>query len=191
MEDFELKNLWREGNKTEKISEQTLDEILRHKSDDVLSKMRRKTKRENIMNIVATVVFTGLLLAYDWQLAIFAGVILTLITIYFHRLYRQLDYIAYSENTLEYLYDVRHLLHSYFRHYSVSMAVVTLMSFCGSALYQLGLDDFEVEKPWVLIISLLVGLIICAVLVYLFVLAWYGRPVKKLDRMIRELEEGQ
>ncbi|MGE0587257.1 MAG: hypothetical protein AB7O48_01680 [Cyclobacteriaceae bacterium] len=190
MQELDIKEIWQTQRlSTPELKEGELETMLRRRSQSIVEKLKTFTRVEHIANIVVSILMIGYFL-YKGDYA-FSGVLIlfmTIIVLYYKRLYNKLHAIQPTSDVHEYLIEVHNELRDFVRKYQISLSLLFTIAF-GLGLY-LGLKDKPIrdrlDDPlfYVRIGGVyLASLGICFLIVHLV----YSSKLKKIRSMLDEM----
>lgn len=190
----DLKKIWQQGNQSSmQLEKSELEKMISRKSTGLLDWLKLIAKIEDWANFVVSILFTAVFVYLKmWNWAVVFGVFMLSISLYYHRLYKIIHNISYSENVLEFLEDTYAALKSFLKKYLVGLIFVTTISYIIS--FSISFNENNNSKldtnGWILLIIVaLVGFILSFGVVYLYYYLIYGRKALKLKKMIKSLKE--
>ena len=161
--------------------------MLRKRSQSIVEKLKTFTRVEHIANIVVSILMIGL---YKGDYA-FSGVLIlfmTIIVLYYKRLYNKLHAIQPTSDVREYLIEVHKELRDFVRKYQISLSLLFTIAF-GLGLY-LGLKDKPIrdklDDP--LFYARIGGVYLASLAAcFLIVHLVYSSKLKKIKGMLDEM----
>lgn len=190
----DLKKIWQQGNQSSmQLEKPELEKMISKKSTGMLDWLKLIAKIEDWANFIVSILFTAVFIYLKmWDWAIVIGVFMLSISLYYHRLYKIIHNISYSENVLEFLEDTYAALKSFLKKYLVGLIVITTISYIIS--FSISFNENNKVKldmeGWIFLITVaLMGFILSFGLVYLYYYLIYGRKAIKLKKMIKSLKE--
>lgn len=197
MEEFDLKAIWQQtGSEEDLPSVARTAQAYRRQSLNLVERIKTTAQKEHRVYLIAAAV--GLILLtvfgyYFWTLGllVFSALIIWKYEIEM-RLFNQ---IKPEDNTLNYLRSVSRLLQRFMRNYRIGILIFVPVVAVGSALYgqwlATGTWDWEIwTRPliWFFLIgSVLTGILFSNWWLKFWVKTFYGRKLKAMEEMIREL----
>jgi len=192
MEDKDFKNLWNELDKMDENMELNIDQIVKKKSQSIIQRFMRNIKFELVMNILLIPFLVWICITVEQFLLLWVGVIiLVLVFIWMYiRLIRDVEKVNPKSETVSYLTDVAALFQKLVKVYKV-LSVILLSAFYFLWTCFLDSDEGDFEFGIIRIVSMIIGLVIAYLLVFLFIDILYQKKVRSLQKLISEIQNGE
>lgn len=191
MQELDIKEIWQTQKlSTPELKEGELEAILRNRSQSIVDKLKQFTRIEHIANIVVSI-FMIAYFFYKREYA-FSGALvffMTIVIIYYKRLYNKLQAIQPTSDVHEYLIEVHKELRDFVRKYQISLSLLFTIAF-GLGLY-LGMRDKPVADKFndPLFYARIGGVYIASLAAcFLIVHLVYSSKLKKIRNMLDEIE---
>jgi len=190
MESFDLKEIWKkERDGQGQLSDHDMDQILRDKTEGIMASVAKKTKIEHYLNVSFLILGTiGLYFWEGWMVSVAFAIVVSLTIFYFKRLYNSVNSEVYSEDTYHYLLEVKKKVQQFLRQYTLAVMSLVTVSFCVGFWYGHETNEGTLPDLWVIVVSVILGLGICYAVVYLIVFLLYGKPLRKVKKVLEEFE---
>ncbi|PTB96876.1 hypothetical protein C9994_05285 [Marivirga lumbricoides] len=195
--DNELKDLWSLNTSDVELSEKKIDTIVKSKSTTLIAKIIKTIKIEHIINLISFPLFLALTI-YESKfiLSIFTIVLFVPFLIYYNRLLIKLKQAKIELNVHDYLIKCYKNLKAFVLHYKIASTSLAVISFFISLNYDFqkgeikSVEELRLENSNYLesIFAIVIGLIILFAVMWTIIHLLYAGKMKKLKRMIEELE---
>lgn len=195
--DDKLKNLWKQNKSSAEVSDNQVDDILKHKSNSVIARIIKTIKTEHIFNIVSFPIIFSLLIYYNMYIETILMVVIYLpFLIYYHFLLRRLKKAKIELNVHDYLLACYSNFKSFINHYRIAGVVLGLVGYIIG--FMIGRHDnshpFAIFKQdgsleIALILFLFFGALLSFGFIWWIIHLLYGKKLKALKLMIEELED--
>lgn len=195
--DNELKDIWKMDQPDVELSEEKVESIINKKSYSLLGKIIKTVRMEHLFNMILTPLMVGLLIYVDRPItATLAAFLVAPFIIYYQRLLNKLKKNHLELNVHDYLVQSYKQLKAFVRHYQLASIVLIFFSFLIGAQYGFELNSHDEQpldyskflEPWALV-TMGITLVFMLVFIYGLIYLLYGRRIKKLRKMVEELEK--
>ena len=190
----ELKNIWESASQPVEISDERVEKIINKKSLNLVEKLTKAVRFEHIFNMIVSPLLVAICVWMEvYKLALILSAMLIPILLYYHFLIEKLYNHRIELNVYEYLKESYATLKRFILHYYLAAIFILLISLYAG--YELGetmlgnhigvIDQKSFNED---IYYWSVVAIISIALAYLFIYLLYGRKLRRLKKIIKELE---
>jgi hypothetical protein len=186
----ELQQLWK-AEQDSLIDKKPKPPDLHQEPTSIIEKMKKRLKHEDRANYLIGILLVAYFLNEGWY--VLGGIIVAfLIPVfwYYRYLIRELKFDAFSMDVLHFLSKTSRMLSAFVLHYRIFGYVVVPLGFVGGIISGLLEDNdpaADMLSPELIIISA-VCLVLLMMLMELYIWLMYGKLMKKLKALIKDLD---